>query len=190
MSTLPPWRQDLRASLERNRSDAASRYLQLATVRVDGSPANRTVVFRGFAEAPGNLLMVSDTRSDKFAELSRDPRAELAWYFARTREQYRLRGRMILHSVETGTADRCNAAWQALSPAAQAQYFEPAPGIPLDEAPAETEPAIQMLEAPPWFLLLELEAQQVERLDLRPTPQERERYTLTASGWQRQALTP
>ena len=41
-----PWRHLLNASLAANKSLAYSRYLQLATVRADGTPSNRTVVFR------------------------------------------------------------------------------------------------------------------------------------------------
>ena len=42
------WRASLVLALYRNRHVAQARYLQLATVRADGRPANRTVVFRGF----------------------------------------------------------------------------------------------------------------------------------------------
>lgn len=46
MSTAPQWKQMIQRSLGKNRSLAYSRYVQLATVRPDGRPANRTVVFR------------------------------------------------------------------------------------------------------------------------------------------------
>jgi hypothetical protein len=44
--TVPQWRTMLQRSLGKNRSLAYARYVQLATVRPDGRPANRTVVFR------------------------------------------------------------------------------------------------------------------------------------------------
>jgi hypothetical protein len=44
--SAPQWRALLQRSLDKNRSLAYARYLQLATVRPDGRPANRTVVFR------------------------------------------------------------------------------------------------------------------------------------------------
>jgi pyridoxamine 5'-phosphate oxidase len=46
--TLAPWRSPLSRALYRNRNLPYCRYLQLATVRPNGQPANRTVVFRGF----------------------------------------------------------------------------------------------------------------------------------------------
>jgi hypothetical protein len=45
-TTMPQWRVMLQRSLKKNKSLASSRYVQLATVRPDGRPANRTVVFR------------------------------------------------------------------------------------------------------------------------------------------------
>ena len=179
-SALPPWRQDLRASLERNKSDPVSRYLQLATVRRDGSPANRTVVFRGFGEPADVLLMVSDTRSAKYDELRNDPRTELAWYFPKTREQYRFQGTIELHDSEGDAALR-EERWQALSPAAQAQYFEDFKDEAADSSMDPSQP-------PPWFLVLALTVTAAERLDLRPSPQQRERFIRTESGWDRQTL--
>jgi pyridoxamine 5'-phosphate oxidase len=66
---LAPWRLPLARALHRNRSIPASRYLQLATVRSDGRPANRTVVFRGFAPDTDWLQFVTDSRSQKVEQL-------------------------------------------------------------------------------------------------------------------------
>lgn len=41
-----PWRALVEKSLARNRALPNARYIQIATVRPDGRPANRTVVFR------------------------------------------------------------------------------------------------------------------------------------------------
>ena len=40
------WRMKLAGSIARNRKLVDSKYFQLATVKLDGRPANRTVVFR------------------------------------------------------------------------------------------------------------------------------------------------
>ena len=45
-TSVPQWRTMLQRSIGKNRSLAYSRYVQLATVREDGRPANRTVVYR------------------------------------------------------------------------------------------------------------------------------------------------
>ena len=46
--TPPPWHAAIARALERGSSTPTSRYLQLATVRPDGRPAVRSVVFRGW----------------------------------------------------------------------------------------------------------------------------------------------
>lgn len=43
---MPAWQAAITKSLKANKALAYSRYVQLATVRPDGRPANRTVVFR------------------------------------------------------------------------------------------------------------------------------------------------
>ena len=183
-TALPPWRQCLAASLHRNRKAPESRYVQLATVRTDGSPANRTVVFRGFGAASHELLVVSDTRSEKHAELLREPRAEIAWYFAGSREQYRFRGTVTQHWASEGDTALLDDLWQALSEPARAQYFGPAPGVPLPELPErQGAPIAEFDRRPPWFLVLVLSVDGGERLDLKAEPQSRERYSLTADGW-------
>lgn len=64
-----------------------SRFLQLATVTVEGDPAVRTVVFRGWHDDPEEsnksigLLTTTDIRSQKVSELRHHPFAELCWYF-------------------------------------------------------------------------------------------------------------
>lgn len=41
-----PWKAKLQQSLVQNKSLVYAKYLQLATIKLDGRPANRTVVFR------------------------------------------------------------------------------------------------------------------------------------------------
>ena len=57
-NNLAPWRSILSRSLHRNRSLANARYFQLATINMNGEPANRTVVFRGFLEETNKLQII------------------------------------------------------------------------------------------------------------------------------------
>ena len=52
----------LQRALKKNSNCRHSRYLQLATVRPDGRPANRTVVYRGFLAESDVLTFVTDAR--------------------------------------------------------------------------------------------------------------------------------
>lgn len=56
------WKGAILKALQKNRSLANARYLQIATVRPDGRPANRTVVFRGFLDDTDTLTFITDTR--------------------------------------------------------------------------------------------------------------------------------
>ena len=68
--SLALWRSPLARALHRNRSLAFARYLQLATVRASGRPANRTVVFRGFLADTNQLKFIIDIRSQRQRKLT------------------------------------------------------------------------------------------------------------------------
>lgn len=61
--------------------------MQLATVTVDGDPAVRNVVFRGWYDNPDELLkrdallIATDSRNQKISELHHHPYSEICWYF-------------------------------------------------------------------------------------------------------------
>ncbi len=90
MSTTAQWKQSLHRSLHLSRSKPESKYFQVAGIGLDGSPTNRTMVFRGFYKTSDLLIAITDTRSDKFQEWQKNKRAQICWYFAKSREQYRL----------------------------------------------------------------------------------------------------
>ncbi|MCO5606162.1 hypothetical protein L7F22_060349 [Adiantum nelumboides] len=73
------WRQLLATSLQANGHLKHSSYFQLATVRRDGRPANRTIVFRNFVEESNLLQFTTDSRSDKIEEIFHNPRGEAKW---------------------------------------------------------------------------------------------------------------
>ncbi|MEL6814600.1 MAG: pyridoxamine 5'-phosphate oxidase family protein [Cyanobacteria bacterium J06598_3] len=98
---LAPWRSPLSRALHRNRAQPFARYLQLATVRPDGTPANRTIVFRGFLANTNRLMFICDRRSEKTHHTHQNPAAEACWYFTKTREQFRLSGQLTLITAET-----------------------------------------------------------------------------------------
>lgn len=84
------WKQRLARSLHLSRSKPESRYMQLATYCEVNGVQNRTVVFRGFNHSGTQLYFVSEKDCDKVRSLYCHPQAEIAWYFAKTREQFRL----------------------------------------------------------------------------------------------------
>lgn len=192
---LAPWRSPLARALHLNRSLVYARYLQLATVRLDGKPANRTVVFRGFLDDGNQLKFITDTRSEKSAQISAQNWGEVCWYFPKSREQFRLLGRLTLVDSEYSEPVLQKARrmqWHDLSDAARVQFAWPQPGQERrDSEDAFSPPAPSSNEPLPNFCLLLLDPTQVDHLELRGEPQNRHQYGQDAVGnWFVQAINP
>ncbi|KAI7871230.1 pyridoxamine 5'-phosphate oxidase [Spinellus fusiger] len=90
LNLSPPWKTLLKEKLAANikAQGTSATYVSLATLHSDLTPANRTVVFRGFAgeshrEETGwqsDLLTITcDKRSPKIQEIAENPNAEINW---------------------------------------------------------------------------------------------------------------
>lgn len=193
MHSIAPWRSALARSLHLNRALADARYFQLATVSLNGRPANRTVVFRGFLLGSNLITAITDERSAKIDQIQHSPWAEICWYFPKTREQFRLSGRLNVVAQDHANLDWRKAyeqAWQNLSAAARAPFYGPSPGQP---RPAEWMLAAEARseDVPNTFRLLVFEPQAVDHLDLRSHPHDRHYYWLDPQEqWQREWLIP
>ncbi|WP_341678199.1 pyridoxamine 5'-phosphate oxidase family protein [Niveibacterium sp. SC-1] len=185
---MAPWRIPLGADLAAHVTRAEALYVQLATVRADGRPANRTLVFRGFLSGD-RLAFITDLRSDKVAELACHPFAEACWYFPEARVQWRLLGEAQCLSEEGPELQHARSRWwRERDEAARRSFAGPRPGARRaeDEAFAVEAPVIP----PAHFGLLVLAPDMVERLDLRATPHRRERWHADEYSWQAQRLNP
>ena len=192
--SLAPWRSPLGKALHLNRSLANVKYLQLATVRPDGHPANRTVVSRGFREETNQLKFIADFRSQKITDLYEQPWGEACWYFSRTREQFRLHGTLLLITHETVDEDLQklrSRTWHDLSLGAKAQFSWAEPGQPRNfdkvfqmELPSPTEVLSD-------FCVLLLDPINVDYLQLRGDPQFRTKFDRTPGGkWDETPVNP
>ncbi|OLP19377.1 pyridoxamine 5'-phosphate oxidase [Leptolyngbya sp. 'hensonii'] len=191
---LAPWRSLLTGALHRNRSLPYARYVQLATVRPNGRPANRTLVFRGFLDGTNQLQFVTDDRSQKVSEIGTSPWGEVCWYFPQTREQFRIAGSLVL--VRSGDPDPTRqqahaAAWQNLSDAARQQFTWPHPGQGRGDAAAFQAQKPDEMHPLSQFCLLLLEPDRVDHLQLRGDPQNRSLYLKTQDlNWSIQTVNP
>lgn len=190
-----PWRSPLARALHLNRSLIYARYVQLATVRKDGRPANRTVVFRGFLDLTDQLKFITDDRSQKLGQIATQPWAEVCWYFPKTREQFRLLGQLKAIPANHPDSDLDQARtrqWQDLSDAARLQFGWPAPRQPRAAAeafqPSFPDPAQPLAN----FCLLLLDPVQVDHLELRGEPQNRSlyQYDPEQQQWLIEAVNP
>ena len=177
------WRASLVLALYRNRHVAQARYLQLATIRAGGRPANRTVVFRGFLGETEWISIVTDTRSARPGSWRPTPWAEACWYFPMTREQFRLGGR-------AGSSVKARGRGAPAGPArrlARAGRRHP-PGLHLAGTGRAEDPEVPFVETPdpqvppPTFGLIVLEPVVVDHLELDGNPQNRWAYRRDPGG--------
>lgn len=189
--SLAPWQICLSKALETNRSQPHSRYLQLATISLEGFPSNRTVVFRGFFADTNQLKIITDARSEKISHLETNPRAECCWYFTETREQFRLQGKIkIVTSTEENSvlAQERILTWQNISDAARLQFTWAHPKHTKSDLSHEINSNLNSQSLPlNNFYLLLLNPEKVEHLQLIYYPHKHYIYTLDYQlNWQQQ----
>lgn len=132
----PAWRAAVLSAIKKNDKHMPyAKYFQLATVKPNGKPANRTVVYRGFLGETAKVTVVTDLRSSKVEELARNAAGEFAWYFPESREQFRIAGDLTVVTKDSSSMHKERLdAWGRMSPNGRAQFLWPEPGFPqLDE---------------------------------------------------------
>lgn len=186
MNSQTSWRERLTAALEANVDQPQSRYVQLATVRPGGRPANRTLVFRGVQDPGDRLLFTTDLRSEKVEHLKSNPWVEVCWYFSVTREQFRVLGRIeVIGDPADETRTRI---WNGLSEPSRQSFTWPKPGSPRAGREEFTRPVPTM--PPPLFALVVVHPEEIDHLDLRPHPQERTRFRRDDEQWLHKDVNP
>lgn len=184
------WRPLLEEALRLHAHQPPSRYAQLASVRQDGRPANRTVNFRFFLDPGDRLVFTTDLRSAKITQLKAQPWAELCWYFEETREQFRLSGRVeIVGESQDPELDFARLrTWRERSEASRQSVTWPRPGDPRSGGDEFQRPA--PVDPPPHFALLILVPEEVDHLELRPHPHRRTRFVREGDAWKAVEVNP
>jgi PPOX class probable FMN-dependent enzyme len=183
----PSWLPILRDALDLDYA-AAPRIATLATVDPHHRPRARSVVIRRIDD-DGSLHIATDARSDKHHHLQSTPFAELVFWLPKRREQFRLAGPVTLTSRGDNPA-LIDQMWQSLPAPSRALFTWPAPGLPwqgCDNAFAREVPATTPV--PDCFELLTLRPDEVDHLQLTPTPHRRTRW-LATNTWQPQDINP
>ncbi|XP_020675652.1 pyridoxine/pyridoxamine 5'-phosphate oxidase 2 isoform X1 [Dendrobium catenatum] len=169
-TAVQQWRALLAGALESNAHLNHSSYFQLATISVNGRPANRTVVFRGFQEGSDNILINTDRRTKKVEEITHNPYGEICWYFTESWEQFRINGRIDI--IDCSTRDLAKLqqreeAWFASSLNSRLQSLRPFPRLPVLEEPCEDyqlDPSTGPVDS---FCLLVFGPEQVDYVNLK-----------------------
>mmetsp|Transcript_16935 Transcript_16935/g.22387 ORF Transcript_16935/g.22387 Transcript_16935/m.22387 type:complete len:317 (+) Transcript_16935:91-1041(+) len=183
------WIQEVKRALAQHKRQPQSRYVQLATCGGSDFPSCRTVVFRGFADfydsTKGILKFITDLRSEKIKDIEANPRAEVCWYFNKTREQFRIKGNLVLVKFDEQDPKLARARqvqWKSLSDNARIQFAWPFPGKKRTEDEDDEvdfkPPKLSESEPADTFCLLLLEPLTVDHLQLKTDPQLRSIYSL------------
>ncbi len=151
----------------------------LATVDEDGQAADaRTVVLREVDAAAATVMLFSDARAGKLAQLRAHPVGTLVFWSKRLGWQLRLR--VQLQAQTDGLAVSSRWARLKLSPAAQ-DYLSPlAPGETLTSAPSSEAPS--PVERGHFALLL-AQVQSTDWLELHREGHRRARFDSTGARW-------
>lgn len=101
----------------------------VATRRLDGRPAARTVVLRAVDSERRTLRFHTDRRSMKYDELAAEPRMALHLYDPAAKVQLCIDGQATRHADD----ELADAAWAGSRPMSRACYrVAPGPGTPID----------------------------------------------------------
>lgn len=179
-ATIAPWKQLLLNAMQCNSHLKHSSYFQLATIGINGRPANRTVVFRGFQDDSDKIQINTDSRTHKIEDLKQCPFGEICWYFTDSWEQFRINGAVDV--IDASNSDpvklqQREKAWFASSPRSRLQYVGPYPGLPSISEQSSGESSLDNSTGPvDAFCLLVLNPEQVDYLNLK----ENKRVNFTA----------
>ncbi len=161
----------------------------VSTNGVDGWPKLRTVVLRRCDVTARSLRFHADTRSQKVAELARDPRIGIHFYDPAAKIQLRIEGRAVVHA-DGPVAD---AAWAASRSFSRACYaINPGPGTALsvpDEYDLPTDPALYD-GGRVHFCAVETSIASVEWLYLANAGHRRAKFTWSGNAFEAVWLAP
>lgn len=186
MTDLPAFLSDLDAALaqawsllEQGASDRRSvaHTPTLASIGLQGEPTLRTVVLRGCDRQEQIVLIHSDRRSPKFAELMRDPRCALHIYDPGQKMQLRVQARASLHA-DDAIADQ---DWADAQPMSRLVYgVREAPGSVIADPAAAVDGLADASEVEQrrHFVVIRLQIESLEWLYLAASGHRRARFIL------------
>lgn len=154
----------------------------LATVGADGTPRTRTVVLRGVDATGQQILLHSDARSGKMADLAAFPALALNFYDPRDQLQLRVAG--LPSILVDGPA--VDAAWDRVPARARLNYQTlAAPG-----SPSANEAPLMEGDGRANFAIIQIAIHRLEFLWLAPDRHRRGAVAWTGGGCARNWLVP
>lgn len=162
--------------------------LQAATLGVDGAPKVRTVVLRQVSRSDRVLSFHTDARSEKVAELRRDPRIALVANDLDALVQIRVEG---VASICDDEAQR-RAIWQSSRPHTLLLYRAPLPpGTPVESPEAaHVDGTASTDDGYDNFCLLHVTVTRIDWLELARAGHRRAVFDLHEGGYEGRWIAP
>ena len=190
--TAPPPLRDICADafrlISRGVADRRSPFRNptLATVGADGRPRLRTVVLRGFDPAARRVVIHSDVRAAKVAEIGADPRVALHVWDDGNQVQVRLDGDAALQPDGIARAE-----WDRLHAGSRETYrVRPVPGRVLADPAAADADRVDEEAAFGNFAVIVIEVDGMEWLHLARGGHRRAAFAWTGDGMRAEWLVP
>ncbi len=170
------WRELGRAAQDRHHE---WRQPVLATLCPDEGPQARTVVLREVDVSSRMLLIYTDARSPKVAQLQADPRASLVCWSRATGWQLRLAGRIEVRADGLDVTSR----WALMRHTRSAQdYLSPRPpGAVVDAAERAQVTPITTVAPRAHFAVLRFQVERMDWLALGPGGHRRARFEVSGA---------
>ncbi len=158
----------------------------LATMGTDQRPGLRTVVLRSFDPATRRLVIHSDRRAAKLADIAANPRVALHVWDDSSQVQVRVDGAAMLQPEDVARSE-----WDQLHAGSRDTYrIRPTPGTALaDPAVADTD-RLSEDAAFANFAVIAVHVDRMEWLHLARDGHRRAAFTWTADGQQAEWLVP
>lgn len=165
------------ARLNRATNDRRSqlRWVNLATIGLDGSPQVRTVILRRVLARQRALQFHTDRRSEKFAELTLDGRLALHFHDRKAGEQIRITGLGAVASNE-----QASQVWASIHRAGRETYLQAeAPGsLLINPFTSEETSKLAPDEGSAYFAVIEVAAIEIDCLKLGGSAHRRAKFKL------------
>ncbi len=188
MMTLDDVRADAFRLWSRGVADRRSPFRSpaLGTLGLDGQPRLRTVVLRAFDPGARRLVVHSDIRAGKIAEIGRDARVMLHVWDDGGQVQVQAAGTA---TVQTGAAAR--AEWDRLHPGSRVTYrVRPTPGTALADPAVADADQVDEEAAFANFAVIAIELNEMEWLSLAKDGHRRATFTWTDAKMDARWLVP
>ncbi|WOF73166.1 pyridoxamine 5'-phosphate oxidase family protein [Parvibaculaceae bacterium PLY_AMNH_Bact1] len=167
----------------------------LTTIGLEGEPKARIIILRGLDLERRLIRLHTDARSEKVAEIGRNPDVMLAFYDLAHEIQIQVSGAASVHKDDR----YADAAWKGAAPSSRRAYLaESEPGTrlsgPASGLPADVEGKVpsedRLKQGRPNFAALQVVFEQVDWLFLSPNGNRRARFVWKAAGWTGTWLAP